>query len=66
MQVLEQSGQKHIGLKRVGECQGKISPVNRREILRPDHDSCQDSDSKQHLTLEYVILRSPASTDGTT
>ncbi len=36
----------------------KIPPVNRREILRRDHHSCQYCGSKKSLTLDHVIPRS--------
>ncbi|MBD2356366.1 HNH endonuclease [Tolypothrix sp. FACHB-123] len=50
---------RHIGLKMaVGGRKGKVSP-NRREMLRPDNNSCQYGDSNQNLTLEHVSLRSP-------
>ena len=39
----------------------KDSPINRREMLRPDDNSWQHGDSNQHLTLEQIILRSPGS-----
>jgi hypothetical protein len=43
---------KHIGLKiTAGERKGKVSPINGPDMLRSDHDSCQDGDSNQHLTL---------------
>ncbi|MBD2202876.1 HNH endonuclease [Calothrix sp. FACHB-1219] len=50
---------KHIGLKiAAGGRKGKVS-ANRREMLRPDNNSCQYGDSNQNLTLEHVSLRSP-------
>lgn len=36
----------------------KIPPVNRREILKRDNNTCQYCGSKKHLTLDHVIPRS--------
>lgn len=36
----------------------KIPPVNRREVLRRDHHSCQYCGSSKHLTLDHVLPRS--------
>lgn len=36
----------------------KIPPVNRREVLRRDHHSCQYCGSQKQLTLDHVIPRS--------
>jgi 5-methylcytosine-specific restriction endonuclease McrA len=36
----------------------KVPPVNRREVLRRDHYSCQYCGSSKHLTLDHVIPRS--------
>ncbi len=33
----------------------KVPPVNRREVLRRDHHSCQYCGSSKHLTLDHVI-----------
>lgn len=33
----------------------KIPPVNRREVLRRDHYTCQYCGSSKHLTLDHVI-----------
>ncbi|BAY27004.1 HNH endonuclease [Calothrix sp. NIES-2100] len=53
---------KHIGLKiAAGEHKGKISSLNQIQMLRPDHDSCQDGDSSKYLTLFAWIWRSPDS-----
>ncbi len=50
---------KHIRLKVTsGERIWKIPPVNRREILRRDHHTCQYCGSSKHLTLDHVIPRS--------
>ena len=50
---------KHIRLKVAShERMWKIPPVNRREVLRRDHHSCQYCGSSKHLTLDHVIPRS--------
>jgi 5-methylcytosine-specific restriction endonuclease McrA len=50
---------KHIRLKFAGkERMWKVPPVNRREVLRRDHNSCQYCGSNKHLTLDHVIPRS--------
>jgi len=50
---------KHIRLKITSsERVWKIPPVNRREVLRRDHHSCQYCGSSKHLTLDHVIPRS--------
>ena len=50
---------KHIRLKFAAkERTWKIPPVNRREVLRRDHHSCQYCGSNKHLTLDHVIPRS--------
>jgi 5-methylcytosine-specific restriction endonuclease McrA len=50
---------KHIRLKIAsGERVWKIPRVNRREVLRRDHHSCQYCGSSKHLTLDHVIPRS--------
>lgn len=36
----------------------KVPPVNRREVLRRDHHSCQYCGSSKHLTLDHVLPRS--------
>jgi 5-methylcytosine-specific restriction endonuclease McrA len=36
----------------------KVPPVNRREVLRRDHHSCQYCGSGKHLTLDHVMPRS--------
>ncbi|MEC4983478.1 MAG: HNH endonuclease [Oscillatoria sp. PMC 1068.18] len=36
----------------------KVPPVNRREVLRRDRQTCQYCDSKKNLTLDHVIPRS--------
>ena len=36
----------------------KLPPVNRRGILRRDHNSCQYCGSTKNLTLDHVIPRS--------
>lgn len=36
----------------------KVPPVNRREVLRRDHYSCQYCGSSKRLTLDHVIPRS--------
>lgn len=33
----------------------RIPPVNRREVLRRDHHSCQYCGSSKHLTLDHVM-----------
>lgn len=33
----------------------KVPPVNRREVLRRDHHTCQYCGSSKHLTLDHVI-----------
>ncbi len=50
---------KHIRLK-IASCERmwKVPPVNRREVLRRDHHSCQYCGSNKHLTLDHVIPRS--------
>ncbi len=40
----------------------KVPPVNRREILRRDHHTCQYCGSTKHLTLDHVIPRSKGGT----
>jgi 5-methylcytosine-specific restriction endonuclease McrA len=50
---------KHIRLKIASsERMWKVPPVNRREVLRRDHNSCQYCGSKKSLTLDHVIPRS--------
>lgn len=50
---------KHIRLKIASaERMWKVPPVNRREVLRRDHHSCQYCGSSKHLTLDHVIPRS--------
>jgi 5-methylcytosine-specific restriction endonuclease McrA len=50
---------KHIRLTVTsGERSWKIPPVNRREILRRDHYTCQYCGSNKHLTLDHIIPRS--------
>jgi 5-methylcytosine-specific restriction endonuclease McrA len=50
---------KHIRLKITSsERTWKVPPVNRREVLRRDHHSCQYCGSKKCLTLDHVIPRS--------
>ncbi len=50
---------KHIHLKIPGaERIWKMPPVNRREVLRRDHHSCQYSGSIKPLTLDHLIPRS--------
>jgi len=50
---------KHIRLKIAsGERMWKVPPVNRRQVLRRDHQSCQYWGSNQRLTLDHLILRS--------
>ncbi|NJL11275.1 MAG: HNH endonuclease [Calothrix sp. SM1_7_51] len=41
-----------------GERTWKVPPVNRREVLRRDHYSCQYCGSTKHLTLDHVLPRS--------
>jgi 5-methylcytosine-specific restriction endonuclease McrA len=38
-----------------GERTWKAPPVNRREVLRRDHHSCQYCGSTRHLTLDHII-----------
>jgi 5-methylcytosine-specific restriction endonuclease McrA len=38
-----------------GERTWKVPPVNRREVLRRDHHSCQYCGYTKHLTLDHVI-----------
>ncbi|MEM7554186.1 MAG: HNH endonuclease [Cyanobacteria bacterium P01_A01_bin.84] len=50
---------KHIRLKISGrERTWKVPPVNRREVLRRDHYTCQYCGSRKHLTLDHVLPRS--------
>ena len=50
---------KHIRLTIAAtERMWKIPPVNRREVLRRDHSSCQYCGTNKHLTLDHVIPRS--------
>ena len=50
---------KHIRLKISSrERMWKVPPVNRREVLRRDHYSCQYCGTKKDLTLDHVIPRS--------
>lgn len=50
---------KHIRLKvNSQERIWKIPPVNRREVLRRDHHSCQYCGSTKLLTLDHVLPRS--------
>jgi len=42
----------------------KVPPVNRREVLRRDHHSCQYCGSTKHLTLDHVIPRSKGGKHG--
>lgn len=50
---------KHIRLTITSnERMWKIPPVNRREVLRRDHHSCQYCGSGKHLTLDHVMPRS--------
>ena len=50
---------KHIRLKFSSrERMWKLPPVNRRGILRRDHNSCQYCGSTKNLTLDHVIPRS--------
>jgi 5-methylcytosine-specific restriction endonuclease McrA len=50
---------KHIRLK-IGSSERiwKVPPVNRREVLRRDHHTCQYCGSSKRLTLDHVIPRS--------
>ena len=49
----------HIRLTLAGaERHWKVPPVNRREVLRRDHHSCQYCGNPKHLTLDHVIPRS--------
>jgi 5-methylcytosine-specific restriction endonuclease McrA len=50
---------RHIRLKIASsERMWKVPPVNRREVLRRDHHSCQYCGNNKHLTLDHVIPRS--------
>jgi 5-methylcytosine-specific restriction endonuclease McrA len=50
---------KHIRLKIAShERTWKVPPVNRREVLRRDHHTCQYCGSSKRLTLDHVIPRS--------
>ncbi|NES99281.1 MAG: HNH endonuclease [Sphaerospermopsis sp. SIO1G2] len=50
---------KHIRLKIASaERRWKTPPVNRREVLRRDHHSCQYCGTHKNLTLDHVIPRS--------
>ena len=50
---------KHIRLKiSSNERTWKVPPVNRREVLRRDHHTCQYCGSGKRLTLDHVIPRS--------
>jgi 5-methylcytosine-specific restriction endonuclease McrA len=50
---------KHIRLKIASaERMWKVPPVNRREVLRRDHHTCQYCGSTKRLTLDHVIPRS--------
>ncbi|TAE54778.1 MAG: HNH endonuclease [Nostocales cyanobacterium] len=50
---------KHIRLKiAAAERMWKIPPVNRREVLRRDHHSCQYCGTNKNLTLDHVVPRS--------
>lgn len=50
---------KHIRLKIAStERMWKVPPVNRREVLRRDHHSCQYCGSNKRLTLDHVQPRS--------
>jgi 5-methylcytosine-specific restriction endonuclease McrA len=40
----------------------KLPPVNRREVFRRDHHTCQYCGSTKHLTLDHVIPRSKGGT----
>jgi len=49
----------HIRLKIASrERTWKVPPVNRREVLRRDHYSCQYCGTNKDLTLDHVIPRS--------
>ena len=50
---------RHIRLKIASrERMWKTPPVNRREVLRRDHHTCQYCGSVKNLTLDHVIPRS--------
>jgi 5-methylcytosine-specific restriction endonuclease McrA len=50
---------RHIRLKVASsERTWKVPPVNRREVLKRDHYTCQYCGSSKHLTLDHVIPRS--------
>ncbi|BDI15303.1 hypothetical protein ANSO36C_11050 [Nostoc cf. commune SO-36] len=50
---------KHIRLTITSnERMWKVPPVNRREVLRRDHHTCQYCGSGKHLTLDHVMPRS--------
>jgi 5-methylcytosine-specific restriction endonuclease McrA len=50
---------RHIRLKIASrERMWKVPPVNRKEVLRRDHHSCQYCGNNKHLTLDHVIPRS--------
>jgi 5-methylcytosine-specific restriction endonuclease McrA len=50
---------KHIRLKITSiERMWKVPSVNRREVLRRDHHSCQYCGSSKDLTLDHVLPRS--------
>ncbi|PAX54143.1 HNH endonuclease [Brunnivagina elsteri] len=50
---------KHIRLTIASsERSWKVPPVNRREVLRRDRNTCQYCGSSKHLTLDHVIPRS--------
>lgn len=51
VEVPEQIRLKVTGAERVW----KVPPVNRREVLRRDHHSCQYCGSTKQLTLDHVI-----------
>jgi 5-methylcytosine-specific restriction endonuclease McrA len=40
----------------------KVAPVNRREVFRRDHHTCQYCGSTKRLTLDHVIPRSKGGT----
>jgi 5-methylcytosine-specific restriction endonuclease McrA len=44
------------------ERQWKLPPVNRREVFRRDHHTCQYCGSTKRLTLDHVIPRSKGGT----
>jgi 5-methylcytosine-specific restriction endonuclease McrA len=47
---------KYIRLKiAAAERMWKVPPVNRQEVLRRDHHSCQHSGSTKRLTLDHLI-----------